>query len=74
MVRAITWCMPGIPFAEGGPSVDMADPYITYDNRYIESVWWLLSQLYSKNLLYKVMVRAITWCMPGIPFAEGGPS
>ena len=33
--------------------VDMADPYITYDNRYIESVWWLLSQLYSKNLLYK---------------------
>ncbi len=33
--------------------VDMADPYITYDNRYIESVWWLLSQLYGKNLLYK---------------------
>ncbi len=33
--------------------VDMKDPYITYDNRYIESVWWLLAQLYKKGLLYK---------------------
>mgnify|MGYP000497144152 CR=1 FL=1 len=33
--------------------VDTTDPYITYDNRYIESVWWLLAQLYKKNLLYK---------------------
>lgn len=33
--------------------VDMNDPYITYDNRYIESVWWLLSQVYAKGLLYK---------------------
>jgi isoleucyl-tRNA synthetase len=33
--------------------VDMKDPYITYDNKYIESVWWLLQQLYHKNLLYK---------------------
>lgn len=33
--------------------VDMQHPYITYDNRYIESLWWLLKQLYSKNLLYK---------------------
>ena len=33
--------------------VDTTDPYITYDNRYIETVWWLLSQLYRKNLLYK---------------------
>ncbi|MEZ4801039.1 MAG: isoleucine--tRNA ligase [Flavobacteriales bacterium] len=33
--------------------VDMNDPYVTYDNKYIESVWWLLSQLYSKDLLYK---------------------
>lgn len=33
--------------------VDMNDPYITYDNRYIESVWWLLAQLYKKDLLYK---------------------
>ena len=33
--------------------VDTTDPYITYDNRYIESVWWLLSRLYSKGLLYK---------------------
>jgi isoleucyl-tRNA synthetase len=33
--------------------VDMKDPYITYDNKYIESVWWLLNNLYEKNLLYK---------------------
>ncbi len=33
--------------------VDMNDPYITYDNRYIESVWWLLRQLYDKGFLYK---------------------
>ncbi len=33
--------------------VDTTDPYITYDNRYIESVWWLLAQLYNKELLYK---------------------
>lgn len=33
--------------------VDMKDPYITYDNRYIETLWWLLKQLYQKNLLYK---------------------
>ncbi len=33
--------------------VDMDDPYITYDNRYIETLWWLLKQLYNKNLLYK---------------------
>ncbi|MDD5871718.1 MAG: isoleucine--tRNA ligase [Bacteroidales bacterium] len=33
--------------------VDTKDPYITYDNRYIESVWWLLSQLYGKGYLYK---------------------
>ncbi len=33
--------------------VDMKNPYITYDNRYIESVWWLLRQLYDKGFLYK---------------------
>ncbi|MGN0037232.1 MAG: isoleucine--tRNA ligase [Bacteroidaceae bacterium] len=33
--------------------VDLDDPYITYDNRYIETLWWLLKQLYAKNLLYK---------------------
>ncbi len=33
--------------------VDMKDPYITYDNRYIETLWWLLKQLYKKGLLYK---------------------
>jgi isoleucyl-tRNA synthetase len=33
--------------------VDMDHPYITYDNRYIETLWWLLKQLYKKGLLYK---------------------
>ncbi|MBA4408690.1 MAG: isoleucine--tRNA ligase [Bacteroidota bacterium] len=33
--------------------VNMDDPYVTFDNRYIETVWWLLKQLYEKNLLYK---------------------
>ncbi len=33
--------------------VNMDDPYITYDNRYIESVWWLLNELFNKGLLYK---------------------
>ena len=33
--------------------IDMKDPYVTYDNKYIESVWWLLSQLHKKGLLYK---------------------
>ena len=33
--------------------VDMKKPYITYDNRYIETLWWLLKQLYNKGLLYK---------------------
>ncbi len=33
--------------------VNMDDPYITFDNRYIETLWWLLKQLFDKNLLYK---------------------
>jgi isoleucyl-tRNA synthetase len=33
--------------------VNMDDPYITYDSRYIETLWWLLKDLYKKNLLYK---------------------
>ena len=33
--------------------VDLENPYITYDNAYIESVWWLLKQLYDKGFLYK---------------------
>ncbi|MCD6067237.1 MAG: isoleucine-tRNA ligase [Bacteroidetes bacterium] len=39
--------------AKMGYWVDMKDPYITYDNKYIESVWWLLKNMYSKDLLYK---------------------
>ncbi|MEL0026824.1 MAG: class I tRNA ligase family protein, partial [Schleiferiaceae bacterium] len=33
--------------------VDMDDPYVTYDPKYMESVWWLLSELYNKGLIYK---------------------
>jgi isoleucyl-tRNA synthetase len=33
--------------------VNMDDPYVTYDNRYIETLWWLLKSFYNKNLLYK---------------------
>jgi len=33
--------------------VDMEDPYITYKPKYMESVWWLLGQIYKKNLIYK---------------------
>jgi isoleucyl-tRNA synthetase len=33
--------------------VDLDNPYITFDNNYIESVWWLLGELYKKNLMYK---------------------
>ena len=38
---------------EMGYWVDMEDPYITFDPKYMESVWWLLGQLYNKDLLYK---------------------
>jgi isoleucyl-tRNA synthetase len=33
--------------------VDMKDPYITYNSKYMESVWWLLAQVYNKDLMYK---------------------
>jgi len=33
--------------------VNMDDPYVTYENKYIETVWWLLKRLYDKDLLYK---------------------
>jgi isoleucyl-tRNA synthetase len=33
--------------------VDMDQPYVTYHNKYMETVWWLLAQIYNKNLLYK---------------------
>ena len=39
--------------SEMGYWVDMKNPYITYHNKYIESVWWLLSKIHEKNLLYK---------------------
>ncbi len=39
--------------AKMGYWVDMKNPYITYDNRYIESVWWLLNNLYAKGSIYK---------------------
>lgn len=33
--------------------VDMSDPYITYESKYMETVWWILKEIYAKNLLYK---------------------
>lgn len=33
--------------------VDMSDPYVTYENKYMESVWWLLKNMYNKDLMYK---------------------
>lgn len=39
--------------AKMGYWVDMEHPYITYENKYIESVWWLLNNLYSKGAIYK---------------------
>lgn len=38
---------------EMGYFVDLDHPYITYDNKYIETLWWLLKQLYNQGLLYK---------------------
>ena len=38
---------------EMGYFVDLDNPYITYDNKYIETLWWLLKQLYNKGLLFK---------------------
>ena len=43
--------------------VDQDNPYITFENDYIESVWWALSELYKKGLLYKGY--KIQWYSPG---------
>ncbi|MEX0599860.1 MAG: isoleucine--tRNA ligase [Rhodothermales bacterium] len=43
--------------------VDLSDPYVTFENRYIETVWWLLKQMYHKGLLYKG--HKIQWYSPG---------
>ena len=43
--------------------VDLDAPYITFDNHYIESVWWLVSQIHAKGLLYKG--HKIQWYSPG---------
>ncbi len=43
--------------------VDLHDPYITFDNDYIESVWWLLKQIHTKGLLYRGY--KIQWYSPG---------
>ncbi len=43
--------------------VDLEHPYVTYQNNYIESVWWLLSQLHAKDLLYRG--HKIHWYSPG---------
>lgn len=38
---------------KSGYWVDMDDPYVTYESKYMETVWWLLKEIYNKNLLYK---------------------
>jgi len=43
--------------------VDLANPYITFDNNYIESVWWLVKKIYEQGLLYKG--HKIQWYSPG---------
>ncbi|MEX0608468.1 MAG: isoleucine--tRNA ligase [Balneolaceae bacterium] len=43
--------------------VDQSDPYITFENKYIESVWWAFNKLYKKNLVYKGY--KIQWYSPG---------
>src|SRR5690625_7729285 len=43
--------------------VDLENPYITFDNDYIESVWWAFKQLYDKGLVYKGY--KIQWYSPG---------
>ena len=43
--------------------VDLEDPYVTFENDYIESVWWAFKQLYEKNLVYKGY--KIQWYSPG---------
>lgn len=43
--------------------VDLSEPYITFETRYIETVWWLLKQIYEKGLLYKG--HKIQWYSPG---------
>ncbi|MCL2356728.1 MAG: isoleucine--tRNA ligase [Defluviitaleaceae bacterium] len=40
---------------------DMDDPYVTYHNNYIESVWWALSEIFKKNLIYK-SYRVVPYC------------
>jgi len=41
--------------------VDMDNPYITYDNRYIESLWWIIKQIWEKRLLYEDF-KVVPWC------------
>ena len=43
--------------------VDLENPYITFDNNYIESVWWLVKELHKRELLYKG--HKIQWYSPG---------
>ena len=38
---------------EMGYWIDMSDPYVTFDSKYMESVWWIIKEIYNKNLIYK---------------------
>ena len=53
--------------------VDMQNPYITYDNRYIETLWWLLKQLHKKGLLYKGYT-VFTGCGNRLELARAEPA
>ena len=39
--------------SEMGYWIDMSDPYVTFESKYMESVWWIIKEIYNKNLIYK---------------------
>jgi isoleucyl-tRNA synthetase len=39
--------------------VDMEDPYVTYKPKYMETVWWILKQIYNKDLMYRLHHSAV---------------
>ncbi|MCX8165435.1 MAG: isoleucine--tRNA ligase [Acidilobaceae archaeon] len=48
-------------FSEIGASLDWSEPYVTYENSYIESGWWLIKRAHERGLLYKGY-RVLHWC------------
>ena len=60
----------GRPHPPLGYWVDMPNAYITYDNRYIESVWWLLGELYKKAISTKATPSSPTLPPPALASAH----